>query len=112
LQLFATFSIFACNFLLQFLSSIAQNASVIKKMLQDYFSLVLFALIAWKRPIWRISCVSMLSMTKQLVSKLEVLQPQPSTTLPEVEERKILAFVQVRANENRLGQVFRSQMYR
>jgi len=54
----------------------------------------------------------MLSMTKQLVSKLEVLQPQPSTTLPEVEERKILAFVQVRANENRLGQVFRSQMYR
>jgi len=30
LQLFATFSIFACNFLLQFLSSIAQNASVIK----------------------------------------------------------------------------------
>jgi len=28
LQLFATFSIFACNFLLQFLSSIAQNVKV------------------------------------------------------------------------------------
>jgi len=57
----------------------------------------------------------MLSMTKQLVCKLEVVQPQPSTTVPErtqleAEVRKILAFGQVCANENRLCQVFRSQM--
>jgi len=31
-----------------------------------------------------ISCVSMLSMTKQLVCMLEVLQPQPNTTVPEL----------------------------
>jgi len=48
-----------------------------KKILQNYFNLVLFSLIAWKRAIWRTSCVSMLSMTKQLVCKLDVLQPQP-----------------------------------
>ena len=58
--------------------------SVIKKIPQNYFSLLLFSLIAWKRAIWRISSVSMLSMSKQLVCKLEVLQPQPSTTVPEL----------------------------
>jgi len=43
----ATFSIFTCNFLLQSLLSIAQNIEVyFKKILQTYFSLVLFSLIA------------------------------------------------------------------
>jgi len=41
LQLFATFSIFTCNFLLQFLSSITQNLSVKKKDTSKLFKLVL-----------------------------------------------------------------------
>jgi len=56
----------------------------------------------------------MLSMTKQLVCKLEVLQPpvkyDSARTQSKVEVRKILAFGQVRANENGLCSVFRSQM--
>jgi len=73
------------NFFLQFLSSIAQNVKCnLKKILQNYFNLVLFSLIAGKRAIWRISCVSMLSITKQLVCKLDVLQSQTSATVPEL----------------------------
>ena len=44
----ATFSIFTCNLLLQFLSSIAQNLSVNKKDSSKLFKLVIFSLIAWK----------------------------------------------------------------
>ena len=56
----------------------------------------------------------MLSMMKQWVRKLEVLQPQPSTTVPNSIRGgsvEILALGQVRKNKNRLCQVFRSQMY-
>jgi len=57
----------------------------------------------------------MLSITKELVCKLDVFQTQPTKydsawAQLEVEVRKIFAFDQVRANENRLCQVFRSQM--
>jgi len=37
LQLFATFSIYTCNFLLQFLSSIAQNTKV---QLKKYYTTI------------------------------------------------------------------------
>jgi len=40
LQLFATFSFFTCNFLLQILSSMAQNESVIEKTTFQYSSIV------------------------------------------------------------------------
>ena len=56
----------------------AKCKSVITKDTTKLFPLVLFSLTAWKRAVWRISCVSMLSVTKQLVCKLEVLQPQPT----------------------------------
>ena len=63
------------------LSSIAQNLSVNEKDTSNLFKLVLFSLIAWKRVIWLISCVSELSMTKQLLCKLEVLQPSHYSAL-------------------------------
>jgi len=77
--------IFYCNFFdfcVQLFTAIfikycAKCKSLIKKVLQNYFSLVLFPLHE-KKAIWRISCVSMLSLAKQLVCKLVVLQPQPS----------------------------------
>jgi len=54
------FRFLRAKFLLQFLSGIAQNAKVyFKKILQNYFSFVLFSLIAWKRAMGRISCASM-----------------------------------------------------
>jgi len=36
--------------------------------MQNYFSLFLFSFIAWKRAIWQINCVSMLSMMKWFAS--------------------------------------------
>jgi len=78
LQLFATLSIFACKFYCIFIKYCAKCKSVIIKNTTKLFqfSSILFDFI--KKIIWRISCVSMLSMAKQLVCKLEVLQPQPS----------------------------------
>jgi len=66
----------------------AKCKSVVKKNTTKLFQFdqheVIFSLNAWKSAIWRIRCVSMLSMTKQLVCKLEVLQPHLGTTMSEL----------------------------
>jgi len=74
---FFNFFDFCAQLFTAFLSSIKKDTT---KLVQ--FSSILFDCI--KRAIWRSSCASMLSMTKHLVCKLEVLQPQPSTTVPEL----------------------------
>jgi len=67
-----------CKFLLQLLSSIAQNLSVNKKDTSKLFKLVLIFFDCMKNSDMTASCVSMLFMTKQLVCKLDVLPPQPT----------------------------------
>jgi len=105
LRIFAIFSIFTCNVYCNFYHVLGKMYKCNKTILQNYFSLVLFSLIAWKRAISRISCVSMLSMTKQLVCKLDVLPPQQSTNSIWGGKSWLLAA----QTKHRLCQVFRSQ---
>jgi len=60
-------------------------------------------LAAFQCYLWRNSCLQARSCTTPA-------QYDSARTQLEMEQRKILAFGQVRSNENRLCQVFRSQM--
>ena len=51
-------------------------------MLKKYCKTLSVSLIVWKSVIWRISCISMLSMTKQLICKLEFYNPSQARQCP------------------------------